>query len=82
MTLPPCLRYFNLLYAMIDDVIAHEGVRFLRCGATTYYTKRRMGCELEPVDLHYHVRGMPTVLHTMVSAVLADAVVEAANFDG
>ena len=81
-TLPPCLRYFNLLYAMIDDVIAHEGVRFLRCGATTYYTKRRMGCELEPVDLHYHVRGMPTVLHTMVSAVLADAVVEAANFDG
>jgi hypothetical protein len=75
-------RYFNLLYAMIDDVIAHEGVRFLRCGATTYYTKRRMGCQLEPIDLHYFVRGMPSALHAVVSAVLKDAIVEAANFDG
>ena len=67
---------------MIDVVVAHEGVRFLRCGATTYYTKRRMGCELQPVDLHYYVRGMPSVLHAVVSAVLTDAVVQAANFDG
>lgn len=67
---------------MIDDVIAHEGVRFLRCGATTYYTKRRMGCQLEPIDLHYYVRGMPSALHAVVSAVLKDAIVEAANFDG
>ncbi len=67
---------------MIDDAIAHEGVRFLRCGATTYYTKHRMGCRLEPVDLHYYVRGLPSVFNAVVSAVLTDAVVEAANFDG
>ena len=88
-TPPPCIlflkrarRYFNLLYAMIDDAIAHEGVRSLRFGATTYYTKRRMGCRLEPVDLHFYVRGMPSMLHSVVSGVLTDAVVEAANFDG
>jgi hypothetical protein len=67
---------------MIDDVIAHEGVRLLRCGATTYYTKQRMGCRLEPVDLHYHVRGMPSALHPVISKILTDAVVDAANFDG
>jgi hypothetical protein len=67
---------------MIDDAIAHDGVQFLRCGATTYYTKRRMGCQLEPVDLHYYVRDMPRALNSVVSAALTDAIVEAANFDG